>query len=152
MAIHWLVNHSTEEASINIGVSHSGDCIGLQNRRRKSIVGSSPTAPANITWTPQVESVSGIVVWVLGSPERSLINLDVLLRRKVVPSKARISKHRGNYVSAKILPFSQVVRHRTLTPAFVGSKPTGAAKEILDFTIFKALHSKVTKKRLSRCA
>ena len=62
--------------------------------------GSSPAGAANTTWTPRVDSVSGIVVWVLGSPERSLINLDVLLRRKAVPSKARILKRRGNYDSA----------------------------------------------------
>ena len=54
-----------------------------------AFVGSKPTGAANTTWTPQVGSVSGIVVWVLGSPERSLTSLDVLLRRKVVPSKAR---------------------------------------------------------------
>ena len=30
-----------------MGVSHSGDCSGLQNRRRKSNVGSSPTALVN---------------------------------------------------------------------------------------------------------
>ena len=62
--------------------------------------GSSPAGAANTTWAPRVDSVSGIAVWVLGSPERSPASLDVLLRRKVVPSKARISKHRGNYDSA----------------------------------------------------
>ena len=31
----------------HIGESHSGDCTGLQNRRRPTIVGSSPTSPAN---------------------------------------------------------------------------------------------------------
>lgn len=69
-------------------------------------VGSSPTCSTNTTWTPQVDSVSGIAVWVLGSPERSLINLDVLLRREAVPSKARILKRRGYYVSAIICSIS----------------------------------------------
>ena len=32
---------------LHIGESHSGDCTGLQNRRRPTIVGSSPTSPAN---------------------------------------------------------------------------------------------------------
>ena len=33
-------------SSPNIGESHSGDCIGLQNRRQLTFVGSSPTSPA----------------------------------------------------------------------------------------------------------
>ena len=58
-------------------------------------VGSNPTCSTNTTWTPRVGSVSGIVVWVLGSPERSPASLDVLLRRKVVPSKARFQNTVG---------------------------------------------------------
>ena len=41
----------------NIGVSHSGDCSGLQNRRPKVRVGSSPTAPAK-------KFQKGVKIWV----------------------------------------------------------------------------------------
>ena len=41
---------------LNIEVSHSGDCNGLQNRRLTTHVGSSPTASAINNWATVVHS------------------------------------------------------------------------------------------------
>ena len=40
----WPLNEL--KTAHHIGESHSGDCIGLQNRRLQTTVGSSPTSPA----------------------------------------------------------------------------------------------------------
>ena len=41
---------------LNIEVSHSGDCNGLQNRRLITRVGSSPTASATNNWATVVHN------------------------------------------------------------------------------------------------
>ena len=72
--IWGMLPHGSENGNFTEPPIRDSSLIGKALQREGILllnalnIGSSPVYLANTTWTPQVDSVSGIVVWVLGSP------------------------------------------------------------------------------------